>query len=136
MAARFAGCPRNAEPCGLQGDKENGVTFSDSEFEILKHRLDVPDCIIESITSDDDYTDDEVSTAISIVEFSRCVDDHCEIQVAVLIDCIEGSTYFSDCEEWIKSGLTTRQEIKAKKAIARRIEGKVMLLGISPKFPI
>jgi hypothetical protein len=85
------------------------ATFTKNEVEIIQHRLEVPDAIIESLTDvpeneDSPWLEEEVGEAIESVE-KRLNEDRWDglskVEIAVLVNCVEGSTWCAcnECEQ-------------------------------------
>lgn len=72
-----------------------GLEFTEMEWEIIKHRLEVPDALADALESE--HTRDSVYLSTANLNGSDGVIDWCldECEKAVLQDAIEGSTFFA-----------------------------------------
>lgn len=88
--------------------------FTPTEWEILKHRLDVPDAIADTLTDDarfPEYSWGEIrERAESIAEHPNEIelDQLSALGLAILQDCCDGSTFFADIDDAIERGEVSR----------------------------
>jgi hypothetical protein len=80
--------------------------------EILQHRLDVPDCISESLDiSDDDNTITDACRSIekkinSMTELDKSVFN--ELETDIIINCLECGTFFASMDDRVEHKEITR----------------------------
>jgi hypothetical protein len=77
------------------------ITFTPGEITVLQHRLAVPDAIADSLS--DFYTgDDIVETAMQLDKklVAGQATDLNELEVQVLRDCVDSSTWFANYDQW------------------------------------
>lgn len=115
------------------------LKFSEREAEIIQHRLDVSDCIIECLLKShgDKFNEDQLIEAVDKLEKSLNseVDVSDEAVAAVLWDCLDGSTYFASFKYEVEEELITESEAKAKKRTANFLEKKLEAVGIPVAIP-
>ncbi len=108
-----------------------------SEWEIISHRLDVADAILESLA--DDYGDDELTVAIQDLQemgTGMDVEGLSQIQRDVVIDCLTGSTFFAGSEESLANGELKYLELKRQRHGANKLEDRFFKMGIIANIPI
>jgi hypothetical protein len=87
------------------------MKLTQHHIEILEHRLDAWDCIVESIEG---YTSEEISECCEALlkrikqEKEISADGLSEIELAVITDCIDGSTFFASIEDEVALGNVSR----------------------------
>jgi len=104
--------------------------ISKREWEIVSHRLDVPDAILESLS--DDYGDDELTVAIQDLQEMQTgmdVERLSAIQRDVLIDCLAGSTFFAGAKEALDNGELKYLEFKSQRNAADKLENRFFKMG-------
>jgi len=72
-----------------------GLKFTKLEWDIIIHRLEVPDSIYEAL---EDHSYEDVSTICELLiskKIKEAFDYNFEIAKEVLIDALEGSTYYA-----------------------------------------
>lgn len=95
------------------------------EWEVMEHRLDVEDCLIDALCDDDDGFDrDDTAAVIELLqqgEWEQALDVEPDIAVEVLCDCVNGSTFFG-CAEHNVSEQKLNAIIKAGESLADKVE--------------
>jgi len=105
------------------------MNFTGIEWDILSHRLEACDAVAEALCDDEDsaFGFDEVE--------DRCrelldagptgVDTTDALTRAIIVDCCEGATMFTDMEDAVAVGQITRGKMLAYFRAARSLEDKV-----------
>ena len=111
------------------------IKLTDNEWGILEHRLDIHDCIAECY-ADTMYSQAEDSCKKMTAAQHKAAYDaaneaghrlNCDIRKTrqiesdkltdldkfILADCLDGSTFFSDCEDAVAEGHWTHQKLNA-----------------------
>ena len=75
------------------------LTLTDTEWQILCHRLDAPDCIAEALAADGaDYETADVHHVAHLLaagEWDQALDHDAMLADEVLVDAVEGSTWLA-----------------------------------------
>jgi len=76
--------------------------FTALEFEIIMHRFDVPDCILEALQADYDVSDDDFWEQLpDINEKTRSITVSSELSKQILVEALEGSAYLRCSEDTV-----------------------------------
>ena len=111
------------------------------EFDILKHRLSVPDCIAQALGSDDPdnpegYHPDDVDAVCRLLhdgDFGAALNVGELITFEVLADAVNGSTFYCASESYDDP---SDQKLSAIARAGRSLAEKVAeLTGIEVTFP-
>ena len=104
--------------------------FTPNEWEIIVHRLQMPDAIIESLTDHAPGEDPAtyygpiaIEDAIYMLDlngFTRKT--FSEIELIVLRECCEGSTYFAGIDDAVALGEMTQGQATAYQRAANRLQ--------------
>lgn len=76
--------------------------FTRTEWEIIEHRLQVPDAIAEVLVDDnpDEYTTDSIIADVELLEFGgHTRTEFNEQELTILRECCEGSTFFAGMDD-------------------------------------
>ena len=98
--------------------------FTSIEWEIIDHRLNVPECIVECLPQ---YAPEDVDAVIGALldrDWRAAYEHNDAITVAVLEDTINGSTFFGSIEDAVAVGDITNRKLKAYYRAAERITDK------------
>lgn len=105
--------------------------FTPLEWEIIEHRLEIPDCIVECIASEDPedqkYHPDDVYLVAECLlkkDWLSAYAHSAEITAAVLEDAINGSTFFGSIDLAVAEGDITQQKMNAYVRAANSIMKK------------
>jgi hypothetical protein len=136
---RFVIHPLAVPKRGEHRKKNMIVNLSPVEFEIVEHRLAVPDALAECLSDDPEasFTHDEVYAAVlqltKQLETTRSFDTGTlrPVEKAILIDCLEGSTFFADSEDAAASGEVSRGKLLSQQKAARKLEAKFEFAGLA-----
>lgn len=115
------------------------MNLNPTEKELLQHRLDVPDALADALEEEfsHPYVEEcarvlakalRTSADLDFSKLSAC-------QLALLKDCIEGSTFFADAEDAVAAGTTTRSQLMHWQKAAHSLERKFAALGHKVNFP-
>ena len=111
------------------------IQLTKLETEILRHRLTVPDALVEALTDvfpgdfDPKYHPQDIEDIIEALETSlntdmldtaKAEDRDIKITHVVLADCVEGSTWVSSMKG-NQSSLMISKHIKAGESLAKKI---------------
>ena len=109
--------------------------FTKSEWRILEHRLEVPDAIADAISDSDEYDYEEVfSRAEKLLRGS--IKNFNSLDLAILRDCCEGSTFFCNAEDAVALGEISKGDLLASYRAAISLENKVgALIGSRVLIP-
>lgn len=118
------------------------IKLTNSEWEILEHRLAISDCIADALY-DFGLTKDEnearwtqVQEAADALNSSLrstraiAVEALTEVDREILADCLSGSTFFADLDNAVHYGELTRGKALAIRKAGRSIERKLNEAGI------
>lgn len=117
------------------------IRFTPAEWEIIKHRLGAGDAVVECLTDVDEpnFTEDELELAIRYLDnCGEAVEPPPELApavLAVLEDCLDGSTFFAGLNEGVRCGEVSRGTFAAYHKAARRLEDKMRAVGIDVMVP-
>lgn len=101
------------------------MEFSKTEWEIIDHRLSVPDAIADALEEQFDWQLIE-DRARDIHEKGQTeIDWSSEIDVEVVKESLEGSTFFADIEEEKISGKLNKGQIMSYYKAAYSLEEKL-----------
>jgi hypothetical protein len=128
------------------------IKLTDNEWGILEHRLDIHDCIADcyaatmysqAADSGKKMTDaqhkaaydaaDEAGHRLNCdIRKTRQIDSDklTDLDKFILADCLDGSTFFSDCEDAVSWGDWTHQKLNALMRSASALERKFNEAGI------
>ena len=102
------------------------VHLTPTELEILKHRLDVPDALADAIAEENGFEWDDVSDTAERLS-KRIELDHgfvsdqlTVLERIILIDCLDGSTFFGSAEDAVGCGEVTASWNKSSRLQAWR----------------
>ena len=101
------------------------MKLTKTEFEILAHRLEVPDALADCLEQFDKDIIFEQSKFLLKNGLSIELDNLNEVQKAILIDCCEGSTFFADCNDAVASGELSKGKLLSWFRAAESLEKKL-----------
>jgi len=105
--------------------------FTPTEWEIIEHRLACPDAIAQALTDGDDecpatlteYTEDFVEKwATALWNNPQHIDLNDDLDRAIIIDCLEGSTFFCDMTDAVALGEISKGKYLAYCKASRSLE--------------
>jgi hypothetical protein len=99
----------------------NDMGLTAAEFDMLKHRLDVPDAIVECL---DDYHPSDVEDIIDCLGRGSLTDARSyseAIAHAVLFDCVDGSTAVACYYERNNPTPEYRAAVRVGRSLARKV---------------
>ncbi len=117
------------------------IAFTQSEIDILDHRLQVPDAIADALESDFPHTGDVqdlVRQLCHYVKIDRAIEAVAlpELEKAILADALEGSTFFASSEDALALGEISRGQLLNWHNAANSLEQKISnLLGRNIHIP-
>jgi hypothetical protein len=128
------------------------IKLTDNEWGILEHRLDVHDCIAEvyaasmyGIAEDSGkkmskaqqeaayQAADEAGHRLNCdISRTRQIDSDklTDLDKFILADCLDGSTFFNDCEDAVADGHWTHQKLNSLIRAGKSLERKFNEVGI------
>jgi hypothetical protein len=128
------------------------IKLTDNEWGILEHRLDIHDCIAEcyadTMYSEAEGRGEKMTTAQHKAAYdaadeaghrlncdisrTRQIDSDklTDLDKFILADCLDGSTFFNDCEDAVAEGHWTHQKLNALMRSASALERKFNEAGI------
>ncbi len=119
--------------------------FTEKEWDIIRHRLEVPDAIVEAMTdcpADEpvEFTREEIYAAVDeMMALETRLHDRENLSdcfKAVLVDCCDGSTYLSVARSAVDCGDMTRSKLAGLTRVANSLEAKVeQLTGCRVRIP-
>lgn len=86
--------------------------FTSKEWEIIKHRLEVPDAISECLGEEGHNTQLvwENCDILLMTKGKITFEDLLPLEKEIIIDCCEGSTFFCDMEDAVALGELTKSQ--------------------------
>lgn len=127
----------------------NKIILTPREWDIIYHRLSVPDALADCLSDDsnwdwqecfDTVCDMTIKLKIAAKENGRVeivLDGLNDIQKASLRDCVDGSTYFASSEDALATGEINRGQLLAWTKCAHSIEAKFEAAGLKTTgFPM
>jgi len=100
-----------------------------TEREILMHRLDsgcVADVLFESDLAPLDEAENAVHRVTNFVKARTLpLEDLTTLELAVVEDCLDGCTYFADCDDAMARNQTTRAKVRGWHKAADALEEAV-----------
>lgn len=109
------------------------------EREILNHRLDAVDCIVEVIRDTNDYHEEDIAAVVGWLrdgEYAEAMDRLPEIAKLVLYDAVDGSTYYACSESACQDREITRAKLIAVQRAGHSLAAKVSeFIGERVRFP-
>lgn len=114
------------------------IKFTPTEWSLIADRLQVPCAIAECLTGDDETLDHDAvhDSAYKMALNGPEITVNTEIDLAVLVDAVEGSTMPYKLKDAVQYGCES--EAKIARSMLRhisKIETKLAAAGISAKFP-
>lgn len=114
------------------------IKFTPSEWSLIEDRLQVPDAIAECLTEDDKTLDHDAvyDAAYAMSHMGPEITVNNEIELAVLIDAVEGSTMPAKLKDAVMYG--DDAEAKTARPMLRhisKIEAKLAAACINAHFP-
>ena len=118
------------------------IKLTNTEWEILEHRLGVSDCIADALydfglteaENEERWTQvqDAADALYDSLGSAREIDTGAltEIDREILADCLSGSTFFADLDDAVHYGDLTRGKALAIRKAGRSIERKLNEAGI------
>ena len=115
------------------------LKFTPHEAKIIKHRLEVPDALADALEADfgnDDVADAAIWLRVRL-DMRNAIDFDAltKVERAVLVDSLEGSTYFCGLDDAVILGELTPQAAGAVERAASGIESKFRAIGIRVSIP-
>lgn len=132
------------------------ITFTKTEQEILLHRATLHDCLGEVYAhtkwadaedAGEKPTDEQFDKWIdegmkAAAQIERCIElgsvnleALTPVELFVLQDCLDGSTYFASADNAIASGEVTWGKVESHRQAAARLVEKFAALGIKVNVP-
>lgn len=125
-------------------DNQATLLISPSEWEILQHRLHVPDAVAECLCDTFDHfgfadVEAKAEEFAKLEPINAGTATGCriirvglldEVQIAILKECLEGSTFFTGDEDAVALGKVSRGAILQQKRAATTIAAKFRSAGI------
>lgn len=117
----------------------NILSISPIEWEIIEHRLDVPDALAGALSDTFGWDESEIEASANRFKFlphdglgNRLIDvtTLTEIDREVLKDCLEGSTFFADMDDEVALGNMTKGKKLAYRKAALTVSDKLSTAGI------
>jgi len=120
---------------------ERLINLTPNEFEILQHRLEMPDTLAQVMF--DTYVWDVVEVEEAArklyerVKLQRGIDyqNLTVVERELLHDCLDGSTFFAGMPDEVALGRMTRQKQAALHRAADSLEEKFARLGLKAFIP-
>ena len=107
------------------------IKFTKSEWEILLHRLEMPDAIAECLTSNEPELFDEFLKRIESISLVNHEIKVGTFEHTVIKECAEGSTYFCNILDAVAIGEITKVKQtsmnRARKSLERKLDIEVPL---------
>ena len=102
------------------------MKFTKTEWEIIEHRLGVPDCIAE-VLEGEGFNYQEVEDRVYELQSKGCdaVDMDSRVDRAILEDCCDGCTFFNDIQDAAELGEISRGTMMARFKAARSLGVKL-----------
>jgi len=103
------------------------MKFTSKEWEIICHRLAVPDALAECLSDEDAETDyDGMYWACRELEATGGdIPNPTEHQLEILRDCCDGCTFFADWQDAVAVGAVKRGSMMAAFQAAKGLEQKL-----------
>lgn len=102
------------------------------EADIFGHRLEATDCLCDALVSNEENPDNEMSEeefeiALAGIAANELPDNPTPHQIAIIVDCLEGSTFMQavDCEHDESPETMNTGKWMAYKKAAASLEAKV-----------
>lgn len=99
--------------------------FTKPEWDIIEHRLQVPDAIADSLS--EIYNYNIVFNRACKIQESKIFDLKNSLDYEIIRECCEGSTFFADIEESKIEGSLTKGQIMSYYKAAYKLEEKLGL---------
>tara|TARA_R110000803_G_scaffold210718_1_gene283370 strand:+ start:6821 stop:7159 length:339 start_codon:yes stop_codon:yes gene_type:complete len=98
------------------------MKLSPLQKKILDHRLEVPDALAEAIGLDADEFISEVCANLIVGNYLSAMLENPATVRALLVDCVEGSTYWAASQGWgDATDLQLANITRAGQALARKV---------------
>lgn len=105
---------------------ENIISFTETEWEILKHRLECPECLSEALEFSMDCKRERIEyLAWMMKERDREDIPIDETREKILVDCCEGGTFFAGMKEAVLDGQINKGKKLAYHKAANSLEEKL-----------
>jgi len=101
------------------------IKFNKLEWEILLHRLEMPDAIADCLTSETPDSFDEVLSEIEAISLINHEIETGTFEHTIIKECAEGSTYFCNILDSVAVGEITKAEHKARLRAMKSLEKKL-----------
>lgn len=109
------------------------MKFTLTEWEIIEHRLGCPDAIAECLTDHcegeqpaSNYSYDEIeASATFLLNLGRNICNVATLDLEILKECCEGSTFFCDIDEGVLAGNLTKDKMYRLMYAADVLENKL-----------
>lgn len=102
-------------------ETENTISFSPSEWEVLSHRLEIPDCIAEAL---EDSTAEEAAEKLAGLE-PRTEIPATQLNLEIFRDCVDGNTFFENLDDAVACDEVSRGKALAYRRAGRSLEDKL-----------
>lgn len=113
------------------------IKLTDNEWEIIEHRLSLSDSVADVLSDQFDgltyeQAQDKCEALCSRIEASKTIDVAAltEHERAMLVDCMDGSTFFADIDDAVWEGEMTRGKVLALRKAGRSLQRKLNEAGI------
>ncbi len=116
----------------------SAVVFTRTESEVLRHRLEMPDCIHEVLVEDDGaWTYDQVAARCRALAAGDqvVVSDLAHLDLLIIGEAAAGSTVLCDVEDAVALGELSRGKALAMLRACRGIEEKLAAVGVEVEVP-
>lgn len=119
------------------------LRFTPTEREILLHRLGVSDAIADALSEDypdnDEvmYVAEQLRLVLSGYYGNRIIDtdEASRLELKILVDCCNGSTFFADADDAVDAGQINRGKLLAQQRAAGTLEARMTRAGYPVNIP-
>ena len=109
------------------------MNLTTNEWEIIDHRLGAPDCIADALTDGDEIDppilksshQEVIDRAWHLSGYGQAsIDFESKLDREIIIDCLDGCTFFADIDDAVASGELSKGKCLAYHKAANSLEKK------------